>query len=282
MEVIRARTSERSYDGRPLEPDDRDKLTRFIEKPTPGPFGNFVRLALVEASEADRAELRALGTYGMVKGARSFLAGAVEAGPGDMEDYGFAFERAVLYATSLGVGTCWLGASFNRSGFAGAIDLGESEILPAVSPVGYPARSRTVVDATTRFFARSRKRKRWAELFFDGDADTPLSPEAAGPYAEVLEMVRLGPSASNRQPWRLVRGPGGEFHFFLKRTPGYNSKLINVPGGDLQRLDMGIAMLHFKAAARTLDLPGNWARVTGGAGHFGEKAEYVASWRAEG
>jgi hypothetical protein len=181
VEVIRARSSERSFDGRPLAPDDRDRLTRFVGKPAPGPFGNFVRLALVETSADDRAELRALGTYGMVKGTRTFLAGAVGAGPGDMEDYGYVFERAVLYATAIGLGTCWLGASFNRSGFARAIGLGEKEILPAVSPVGYPARSRTLVDAATRFLARSRKRKSWADLFFDGGFDAPLAPEAAGP-----------------------------------------------------------------------------------------------------
>jgi len=278
-DVIRARSSWRSYDGRPLEPADRARLEEFTAALEAGPFGGGVRLQLVEASEGDRAELKALGTYGIVRGARTFLAGAVGRRPMDMEDYGYAFERAVLHATALGLGTCWLGASFNRSGFARAINLGKNEILPAVSPVGYVAARRTAVDGVTRFFARSKKRKPWEELFFDGAFGRPLSREAAGPYAEVLDMVRLAPSASNRQPWRVVRGPGDVFHLFIRRTPGYNSKLINAPGGDLQRLDMGIACCHFELTARELGLAGKWERLEPPPRlELPERTTYVASW----
>lgn len=281
-DVIRARSSWRSYDGRPPEPEDRGRLEEFIAALEAGPFGGRVRLELVEASAGARAELKKLGTYGMVKGARTFLAGAIKQRPMDMEDYGYVFERAVLYATALGLGTCWLGASFNRSGFAAKVKLREDEILPAVSPVGYVASRRTAVDAVTRFFARSKKRKPWEKLFFDGDFARPLSREAAGPYADVLEMVRLGPSASNRQPWRIVKERGeGVFHLFIRRTPGYNIKLINVPGGDLQRLDMGIACCHLELTARELGLAGKWevlappARV-----EVPARTSYVASWGA--
>lgn len=280
-EIIRERSSWRSYDGRPLEPRDRKRLEKFVAALKAGPFGGRVRLQLVEASAGDRAELKTLGTYGMVRGARTFLAGAVRQGPMDMEDYGYVFERGVLYAAALGLGTCWLGASFNRSGFAAKINLAEGEILPGVSPVGYVATRRTVVDAVTRFFARAKRRKRRGKLFFDGEFGRPLSRGKAGPYAEVLEMVRLAPSASNRQPWRIVKEEGRDvFHLFLRRTPGYNSRLINVPGGDLQRLDMGIAMCHFELAARELGLAGAWERdkapLIGGRG----RAAYVASWTA--
>jgi nitroreductase len=278
-EIIRARSSWRSYDGRPLEPGDRARLEESIAALGPGPFGGRVRLRLVEASAGARAELKKLGTYGMVRGARTFLAGAIKQAPMDMEDYGCVFERVVLYATALELGTCWLGASFNRSAFARAIDLGKNETLPAVSPVGYVASSRTAVDAVTRFFARAKKRKPWRELFFNGAFGRPLSREAAGPYADVLEMVRLGPSASNRQPWRLLRDGRGVFHLFLRRTRGYNSKLINVAGGDLQRLDMGIACCHFELAARELGLEGRWEVLAPPEIDLPARTTYVASWR---
>jgi nitroreductase len=278
-ELIRARSSWRSFDGRALEPGDRARLEEFIAALEAGPFGGRVRLQLVESSAGDRAELKKLGTYGMVKGARTFLAGAIRQGPMAMEDYGCAFERVVIKATALGLGTCWLGASFNRSAFAARINLGEGEILPAVSPVGYVASRRTVVDAVTRFFARAKRRKPWGKLFFDGEFGRPLSREDAGPYANVLEMVRLAPSASNRQPWRIVKEAGRDvFHLFLRRTSGYNSRLINVPGGDLQRLDMGIAICHFELTARELELAGRWERDKAPFGVGRERAAYVASW----
>jgi nitroreductase len=278
-EIIRARSSWRSYDGRPLEPEDRARLEEFVAALGPGPFGGRVRLALVEASAGAIAELKKLGTYGMVRGARTFLAGAIKQAPMDIEDYGYVLERAVLYATALELGTCWLGASFNRSAFARAVALAEDETLPAVSPVGYVASSRTAVDAVTRFFARAKKRKPWRELFFDGAFGRPLSREAAGPYADVLAMVRLGPSASNRQPWRLLRDDRGAFHLFLRRTPGYNSKLINVAGGDLQRVDMGLACCHFELAARELGLAGKWEVLAPPKIDLPARTTYVASWR---
>ncbi len=39
----------------------------------------------------------------------------------------------------------------------------------------------------------------------------PLSREEAREYAEVLEMVRIGPSASKKQPWRNVTD-GADLH----------------------------------------------------------------------
>ena len=280
-EIIRARSSWRSYDGRPLGAEDRGRLEEFIAALEAGPFGGRVRLELVEASAGDRAELKKLGTYGMVRGARTFLAGAIKQRLRDMEDYGYVFERAVLFATALGLGTCWLGASFNRSGFAAKINLAEDEILPAVSPVGYVASRRTAVDAVTRFFARSKRRKPWEKLFFDGDFGRPLSREAAAPYADVLEMVRLAPSASNRQPWRVVKEAGRDvFHLFLRRTPGYDIKLINVAGGDLQRMDMGIAMCHVELSARELCVRGKWEVLEAPTVALPERTTYVATWLA--
>jgi len=278
-EVIRARSSSRSYDGRALEAEDRARLGEFVAAPGPGPFGGAVRLELVEASEEDRAELKGLGTYGMVKGARTFLAGATKHGPMDLEDYGYVFERGILEATALGLGTCWLGASFHRSGFARAINLAEGEILPAVSPVGYVASRRTAVDAATRFFARAKRRKPWERIFFDGEFGRPLSHEAAGLYADVLEMVRLAPSASNRQPWRIVKEAGRDvFHLFLRRTAGYSTVTANVGAGDLQRLDMGIACCHFDLTARELGLAGKWEVLEPPRLKRPERTTYVASW----
>jgi nitroreductase len=278
-EIIRARSSWRSYDGRPLEAGDRARLEGFIAALGAGPFGGGVRLELVEAAAGARAELKKLGTYGTVKGARTFLVGAIKRRLMDMEDYGYVFERAILYATALGLGTCWLGASFNRSGFAAKINLAEDEILAAVSPVGYVASRRTAVDAVTRFFARAKRRKQWEKLFFDGAFGRPLSREAAGPYAEVLAMVRLAPSASNRQPWRIVKERGRDvFHLFISRTAVYSSVAANVGGGDLQRLDMGIACCHFELAARELELAGKWEVLEPPALDLPERTSYVASW----
>ena len=68
--------------------------------------------------------------------------------------------------------------------------------------------------------AGSDGRLAWERLFFDQAFGTPLTREAAGEYATPLEMVRLGPSASNKQPWRIVR-EGGAWHFYVQRNRYY-------------------------------------------------------------
>ena len=49
----------------------------------------------------------------------------------------------------------------------------------------------------------------------------------------------------NKQPWRLVLRDG-LFHFYLRHDKGYIGEAV----GDLQKIDMGIALSHFVLAAR--------------------------------
>jgi nitroreductase len=254
LDVIRRRVSCRSFDGRQLDNSMKEKLRAFFRENTRGPFGNPLRFELVDLTEAERAEMKSLGTYGVIKGASLFIAGAVRKGPRAMEDYGYGMERNILFATSLGLGTCWLGGTLNRAGFARKIGLKEGERIPAISPVGYPAGTRSLTDRTFRFMAGSDRRKPWPELFFDGRPGNPLTRENAGVLAEALEAVRIGPSASNRQPWRIIR-EGNAFHFFLARTPGYDKMLGEIR---LQKVDMGIALCHFELAVAELGVRGGW------------------------
>ncbi len=127
--------------------------------------------------------------------------------------------------------------------------------------------------------AGSNQRLPWEALFFDARWGVPLSPEAAGAYAEALEMVRLGPSASNKQPWRIVR-EGNHWHFYLQRTPRYAAmglgKLIRI--ADIQRIDLGIAMCHFELTAAELGLAGQWQIGDPGLEMPDDLTEYTASW----
>jgi nitroreductase len=191
-----------------------------------------------------------------------------------MEDYGYGLERVILAATSLGLGTCWLGGTFNRGASASMIGKGDDEVVPAVTPVGYPGERRAIMDRAVRFIARAHSRKAWGELFFLGDTGSALERSAAGVYAPALECVRVGPSASNRQPWRIVKEREKDiFHFFLSPTPGYGKIFPEV---SLQDIDLGIAMCHFEAAAQETGLKGGWQRLPEVPAQRGQ--EYIVSW----
>lgn len=270
-DIIRQRYSCRRFDGRPLDAETQRSLRDFLATLTVGPFGTPARFVLAAASAGDREELKGLGTYGFIRGAAGYIIGAVERGPRDMEDFGYLMEQAVLAATAAGLGTCWLGGSFTKSSFAGRIAAASGETVPAVAAVGHAVSA----------MSASHRRLPAEQLFFHGRSGRPLAAAEAGPYALPLEMVRLAPSASNKQPWRIIRD-GDAWHFYLARTKGYGKgslifRLLDL--ADLQRVDLGIAMCHFALAAGELGLSGRWSGEDPGiAGP--EAAEYIVSWLA--
>ncbi len=277
--IIRRRFSCRSYVPRPVEPGLIDRLSGLLSESTTGPLGTKARFELAFAGEEDLAALKGLGTYGFIRGAGGFIIGAAGPGRNNLEDYGYLMERAILLATDLGLGTCWLGGIFRRSSFSRRISLGGEETMPAVAALGYAADRRRWLDASVRRLAGSDSRRPSESLFFDGTFGVPLPAGTAGAFAVPLEMVRLGPSASNRQPWRIVRD-NRRWHFYLQRTPGYagrNSALLKI--ADLQRVDMGIAMCHFELTALETGLSGEWIRLEQTIERPDDLTEYIITWQ---
>ncbi len=279
-DVIKQRFSCRNYLEAAIEEKQRAVLADFLASDGAGPFGTRTRFELVAATENDRKALRGLGTYGFIKGATGFIIGAMGDAPRNLEDFGYAMERAILFATDLGLGTCWLGGSFTKSSFARKIAAGASESVPAVTSIGYIGDSRLNTAQRQRLGADNRLP--WGELFFDKTFGVPLSSQAAGALAIPLEMVRLGPSASNKQPWRIVKD-GNAWHFYMQRTPGYRTQLMArlLSIADMQRIDMGIAMSHFELTAGELGLKGVWAVRDPDLAVPDRLTEYTVTWMGD-
>jgi len=280
FELVTERTSWRSYAKTPVEAEKLKKIEEVLGGLTKGPFGSDLRFLLSITGEEDSETLKKLGTYGMIRNNFGFVVGAVKDSGKGLEDYGFAMEAVVLYLTDLGLGTCWLGGTFNKSGFAAKINVQDGEKVPAVLAFGNRTGTRGVLDAVVRMGAGSRKRIAFENLFFSPDFSKPLSENRPETWIKSLSMVRLGPSASNKQPWRMVASPDGSaFHLFLERTPGYGEKNLKFFGmADMQRIDMGIAMRHFDLSQAESGAVGEWIISPPGF-DFG-KREYVATWQA--
>mgnify|MGYP002641236590 CR=1 FL=1 len=272
-DLIQLRTSWRSCTGEAIPQGKRTQLEQFIKSKTEGVGGEPLRFELVAAREGDSTELRGLGTYGFIKGASGFIVGAIDKQITNLEDYGYLMEEIVLFATSLDLATCWLGGSFRQDNFSSRISIQPNEIVPAVVSVGLHTDTRNVVDRLIRRVAGSNHRLPWKDLFFESDFHTPLHREDAGNYAHVFDMVRISPSASNKQPWRYVRD-ADTVHLFLQRTPGYKKPNFF---SDLQRIDMGISMCHFEMVCRELEIVGKWVKQNPPS-TAPENWEYVISW----
>jgi nitroreductase len=277
QELVRQRFSCREYDKTPLTEEVCKSLENYLAAVPAGPFNHASRFILAAATPVDRAALRGLGTYGFIHNPPAFVIGACVDGSLSLEDYGYRLERIILYATGLNLGTCWLGGTFNRSGFARRIKAAEDEILPAVVSVGYIAGA---LDGG-KIVRPNQQRLEGEQLFFENEFSHPLPKMGTGDYTLPLEMVRLAPSASNKQPWRILK-QGDCWHFFLQRTAGYRratlSRLVGVE--DIQRVDMGIAMCHFELAAREAGLDGVWQVQTPQIEKTGN-LEYFATWMSK-
>ena len=290
-EIIRQRYSCRAYSKTPIAPEQAWQLEAFAESITNGPLGTSLRFELVAATEHDRNALRGLGTYGLIKDPVGFIIGAAGEGGKNLEDFGYGMEAIILCATSIGLGTCWLGGNFTKSSFSKKIRATREEIVPAVASIGYAAENSRARDRL-RQMARSDTRLPWEALFFRSSsrstlrstqsesAAAPLDEASAGAYAAPLEMLRLAPSSRNTQPWRVIQD-GACYHFYLQRTRGYGpGSLASILLGiaDLQRTDIGIAMCHFELTAREIGLEGTWEVHEPAIRKPGDTIEYVVTW----
>lgn len=137
-DLILKRKSCRSYGAAAVETEKRQRLHRFYgEFETPF-WGNKPRFDFVDIGPPGKGRMP--GTYGMIKGAGTFLVGAVKRGYRDMEDFGYLFEQIILYATRLDLSTCWIGLTVDRGPLSEQIGLRPDETIPAVTPLGYPAK----------------------------------------------------------------------------------------------------------------------------------------------
>jgi nitroreductase len=281
-ETMQQRFSCREYRRAPVSAEKRKQLQTFIKQLPPGPFGSRPRFDLLAATESDSRSLRGLGTYGFIKNPAAFIVGAMTPSEYDHEDFGYLMESIILYATSLDLGTCWLGGTFTKSRFAKKVSLSSGETMPAVTSLGEFVTSGQKRRGATSRVAGSDRRLPWETLFYNRQLDIPLVRNDAAEYAPALELVRLGPSASNKQPWRILKHDQF-WRFYLQRTPGYRKDLIKhiLDLCDLQRVDMGIAMCHFELSAHELGLGGRWVVEDDLEKNPTALTEYLASWESQ-
>ncbi len=226
MELVRTRKSVRTFDERPLSEEDKKALVEYTKTIT-NPYGIPVEFVFLDAEEHGLSSP-------VINGAHLYVAGKVKKVPHCEEAFGYSFEKLVLYAWSRGIGTTWIGGTMKRDLFEKAADRQEDELMPIVSPLGYPAKERAEVDRKLRENVHGDERLAASDLFYENDFSHPMSERS-----DVLEAVRWYPSAANMQPCRVIK-TGNAYHFYEKHTEGYR-------GGewDVQGIDMGIAICHF-------------------------------------
>lgn len=271
VEAIRHRKSTRSFTPQHLQNYEAFDLNNFIVQNRKGIIDEDLDIRLIETNADTGKKLKL--NYGIVKNNHTYLMGTANNSPVSRMNYGYLLEKSVLKATSLGLSTCWIG--YFDGDYFSSIGVSCDGNIPAIAIVGYANEKSVVVNKLLRKMVKSTTRKEWKELFFEKDAITSLTQEAAGIYSEVLELLRWAPSAGNTQPWRIIFDKDTQaFHFYKYPVIAIYEKK------GLHDVDMGIALAHFDVALKSKEIAGAWS-IDNPAIAVPDKWTYMISWKKE-
>ena len=264
-DIIRKRRSVRTFDERPINKEDMQKLGEAFKK-SDNPFEIPVEFRFLDAKKHSL-------TSPVIIGTNAYVAAKINRVPMYEVAFGYSFEKFCLYAKDLGIGTVMLGGTFNRGNFEKAMQVKENEVMAVATPIGYPAEKMSVREKLMRKGIKADERVPFETIFFDGSFDKGLTPDNAGKLRDALEMLRLAPSAANKQPWRVVVC-GDTVHFYEKRAKGLSNDTI----GDMQKVDMGIALSHFDLTLKEAGITGEFT-VNNPCFETEESTEYIISFK---
>ncbi len=234
IEAIRKRVSVRSFADAPSTVEMKETIRRLTTSHAgrKGPFGHTFRPFFVENVKTTGR----IGTYGFIKNAPAFVGGVANKEFLALVDFAHAFEHLMLDLVAEGFGTCWLAETFKRGKISSITNV--EGFIPAVSPVGIPARKKSLRERAIAGLARARTRRPPEELFFLSSLDEPLPK--GHPLGDVFELVRIAPSGGNRQPWRLFIEEG-IIRLYIKKSAVKSLFPVNIGA-----LDAGIALAHLE------------------------------------
>ena len=222
LEAIDLRRSRRKYLPEPIDEKTAEALRELAQEYSEK---SGARIELVFDNGAAFDGLRK--TYGMLTGVHSY-AGLI-ANPGNkqaVERLGYYGELLMLRAVALGLGTCWVGGSYDRKLCPFALAEGE-EIICTIT-LG-PVKEKNSLRESLIYGITHRKTKSIEDMM---SADAPV-PDW---FMDGMRAVQKAPSAVNRQPVTFAYKDGAV------------SASVENPGTSTL-IDFGIAKLHFELGA---------------------------------
>jgi nitroreductase len=212
VEAIVARKSIRKYTKDALKEEVLEDINSYIKSLKPLAKNLNCKIEILK-----RAEYVKKFSTAFIPVCPDYLVISSDNGKGFLENAGYLGEQVVLYITSLGMGTCWLGSSRAKA----SNEKGASHII-------------------TIAFGRAE-----GGLRVTGETpqrihlhDMILSPINDPRVLPMIDAARFAPSAMNLQPVRILPR-GGDMHVFRKTAP-FNINAL----GKLYQISAGVALAN--------------------------------------
>lgn len=210
--AINERHSVRAYLDKPIENEKAEALQTLIEGCNRD--GDLhMQLVLNEPKAFDSF----MAHYGKFSGVQNYIALIGKKSADLQEKLGYYGEKIVLFAQTLGLNTCWVGASYKKIKTAFTVNSGEK--LCAVIALGYGATE-----------GKPHKSKPMEEVFH-----SEITPMPAW-FENAVKSALLAPTALNQQ----------KFYFTLTKD---NKVKAIAKSGFFVKMDLGIAKYHFELGA---------------------------------
>jgi len=254
--AIRTRRSVRKFKPEPLSPAHYDALSQFTQN-LKVPFEHDIECCFFKADPTKKL-------YFSMTSPPDNLAFTAQTDILSLSKVGFLGELIIIFATSLGISTCWYGhyhlAELERlmphlpspdclktSNMGFGYSKGESvegRRAICVTPLGYHDTSGLrLVDRMTETFI-SYKRKPLEELFSQPMVTSSLNQS----LLFALDLAHLAPSAANSQHWRFEVSDD-QTSLTVAMPPGYKHLKWEHPN-----VDIGICAAHIWTGFQLLGL----------------------------
>jgi len=210
LQAMKNRHSVRSYTDQPIEGKVKDELLSFINQCNKE-SGLHMQLILNEPTAFDGF----MAHYGKFSCVKNYIAIIGKKGNDLDEKCGYYGEKAVLFAQTMGLNTCWVALTYRK--IMTALQIDEGEKLCLVISIGY---------GTTQGVPH-RSKSRESVMYLQS---TP--PEW---FIRGIDAALLAPTAMNQQ----------KFTFSL------NGDTVSAKSGTgfYSKVDLGIAKYHFELGA---------------------------------
>ncbi len=229
-QAIEKRISRRSYLDQPLKEDVihvlNASITRYNQE-------SGLAIRLVQGGKELFSGLSNVPAYLALIGRKDDL--------GLKEKAGYYGELLVLEATILGLGTCWVGGTYQKDRCMEQLQLTSDDELACVVSLGYVKASMGFKEKMTYKMIHHQSAGKKAEEMY------VVEEPASDWFFKGMAAVRKAPSALNKQP--VV---------FYWRDGVITASVENM--ASRQAIDLGIARLHFALGA---DCGGHWKKVEG-------------------
>lgn len=225
LEAIDKRISRRTYLDSPVDTNKFNMLSPIVYK-----FNQEANLRMELIVDGGDAFSKLSRSYGFFKNVHTILAmKGLAKDPHHCEKLGYYGELLVLEATSLGLGSCWVGGSFDRG--SQIFHIGKDEKLQYVITLGECLIEKSLKEKLIHGLSHRRTIK--VEDLIVGSGNVNKLPVE---FIEAMKAVHKAPSAMNAQPVRFEY-TNGEVYAYHKNPSVKDS------------VDLGIAKAHFVVKA---------------------------------